>query len=260
MERDGGLKLVRTLTRSVVELFCPGKVDSFEEDFAVFALTAGVPQVSEKTQSVRLPGQSLDTTLVAGMFFQVLMQAKTLPAGPSERVSFVRKEAKNFLVNRLAGQITLSQFYRLLNLIEEDVRQYFESLGSDWTGLGAGAKEEPALAHPLPEPIKAEELRRALSKLALPLKGRRKLTPEGLWAFLRDTEGGWFRLLDLEGHFRVNKKTAWGYLNLLLKAGILQHNGEKANRVRYALAATFRAAGSLLESEYPPRPGTLPRS
>jgi hypothetical protein len=199
-------------------------------------LGAGVQKVSGKTQFLRLPAQSLDTILVAGMFFQVLMQAKTLPAGPLERVSFVRKEAKNFLVTNLAGQITLSQFYRLLNLIEEDVRQYFESPGSDWTGLGAVAGEEPGLARPLPEPIKAEELRRALSKLDLPLKGRRKLTPEGLWAFLRDTEGGWFRLLDLEGHFRVNKKTAWGYLNLLLKAGILQHNGEKANRVRYALA------------------------
>jgi hypothetical protein len=37
----------------------------------------------------------------------------------------------------------------------------------------------------------------------------------------------------------VNKKTAWGYLNLLLQEGVLTHNGEKANRVRYALAAPF---------------------
>jgi DNA-binding IclR family transcriptional regulator len=77
----------------------------------------------------------------------------------------------------------------------------------------------------------------------LPQKGRR-ITAEGLLAFLLGTEGRWFRLLDLEAHFRVNKKTAWSYLNLLLKAGLLEHNGEKANRVRYVLASPFRAPNS----------------
>jgi hypothetical protein len=36
------------------------------------------------------------------------------------------------------------------------------------------------------------------------------------------------RLMDFETHFQVNKKTAWSYLNLLLTAGILKHNGENA--------------------------------
>ena len=81
-----------------------------------------------------LTGRGLDTTLVAGMFFEVLMDAAQLPAGPRERVSFVRQKAKDYLVNRLAGQITLSQFYRLLNLIEEQVGYYFEHLTDDWTG------------------------------------------------------------------------------------------------------------------------------
>ena len=81
----------------------------------------------------------------------------------------------------------------------------------------------------------------ALIKTALPLKGRRKLTPETLGEDLRETEGRWFRLLDFEARFNVNKKTAWGYLNLLLQEGVLIHNGEKANRVRYALAAPFQA-------------------
>jgi alkylated DNA nucleotide flippase Atl1 len=73
------------------------------------------------------------------------------------------------------------------------------------------------------------------------LKGRRKLTPETLGDFLQETEGRWFRLLDFEVRFQVNKKTAWGYLNLLLQEGVLTHNGEKANRVRYALAAPLTA-------------------
>ena len=84
-------------------------------------------------------------------------------------------------------------------------------------------------------------MRQALAKIALPLKGRRKLTPETLGDYLRETEGRWFRLLDFEARFKVNKKTAWGYLNLLLQEGVLTHNGEKANRVRYALAAPFKA-------------------
>ena len=62
--------------------------------------------------------------------------------------------------------------------------------------------------------------------------------------FLRLTGGRWFKLLDFEAHFQVNKKTAWSYLNLLLTEGLLEHNGEKANRVRYALAPPFRAPRS----------------
>ena len=72
----------------------------------------------------------LDTTLVSGMFFQVVMEASRLPAGPQERVSFVRKRAKDYLVTQLAGQITLSQFYRLLTLIEAEAGLYFTR--QDW--------------------------------------------------------------------------------------------------------------------------------
>ena len=86
-------------------------------------------------------------------------------------------------------------------------------------------------------------LPQAATRLALPLKGRRKLTFENLENFLRRTGGGWFKLLDFEAHFQVNKNTAWSYLNLLLTEGILEHNGAKANRVRYAMAPSFRAPG-----------------
>jgi hypothetical protein len=89
--------------------------------------------------------------------------------------------------------------------------------------------------------VEREALGRALARIALPLKGRRKLTPETLGDYLRETGGRWFRLLDFESRFQVNKKTAWGYLHLLLQEGVLTHNGEKANRVRYALAASFKA-------------------
>ena len=191
------------------------------------------------------PAHGLDTTLVAGMFFQVVMEASRLPTGSQERVSFIRKRAKDYLVTQLAGQITLSQFYRLLTIIEAEAGLYFAR--HDWSGGKSGLRETWEASPPppppplLPEPVKSEALRQALAKVPLPVKGRRKLTPETLGEYLRETEGRWFRLLDFEARFKVNKKTAWGYLNLLLQEGVLTHNGEKANRVRYALAAPFKA-------------------
>ncbi|MDO9070928.1 MAG: hypothetical protein Q7V36_05350 [Deltaproteobacteria bacterium] len=247
MDRDDTLTLVRTLTQPVLELFSPAQLDDFKDDFAAWTLSAGALGVSENTYALTPPAHGLDTTLVAGMFFQVVMEASRLPTGSQERVSFIRKRAKDYLVTQLAGQITLSQFYRLLTIIEAEAGLYFTR--HDWSGGKSSLREtwEASLPPPppppplLPEPVKSEALRQALAKVALPVKGRRKLTPETLGEYLRETEGRWFRLLDFEARFKVNKKTAWGYLNLLLQEGVLTHNGEKANRVRYALAAPFKA-------------------
>jgi hypothetical protein len=239
MHRDDAIVLVRRLTQPVLELFCPNRVEDFEDDFAAWTLSAGALGVSEESSVLAPPAHGLDTTLVAGMFFQVVMEASRLPSGPQERVSFIRKKAKDYLVTQLAGQITLSQFYRLLNLIEEEAGHYFAR--PDWSGVRPGLRDTWEVSPPAPEPVKGEALRQALAQIPLPSKGRRKLTPETLWDFLRETEGRWFRLLDFEARFKVNKKTAWGYLNLLLQEGVLTHNGEKANRVRYGLAAPFQA-------------------
>ena len=238
MDRDDCLVVVRALTEQVISALAPEKLADFADDFADFSLGAGAPLVSERPIRLRPRSSGLDTTLVAGMFFEVLKDASRLPAGPRERVSFVRKQAKDYLVTRLAGQITLSQFYRLLNLIEEKVGYYFEHLTADWLGAPR-RREAPGL--PGPVTIEGEALRQALARLSLPLKGNRKLSPETLWDFFSRNGGAWFRLLDFEAHFQVNKKTAWTYLNLLLTEGILEHNGEKANRVRYALAPPFKA-------------------
>ena len=252
MDREGRLVVTRDLTEQVILVLAPEKLASFADDFAVFSLSAGLPKVAERPHQPRPPAAGLDTTLVAGMFFEVLKDAAALPAGSRERVSFVRKRAKDYLVTHLAGQITLSQFYRLLNLIEEKVGLYFEHLTGGW--LGAPGAQETA---PRPGPaaaIDGETLRQALARLSLPLKGRRKLTPETLLEFLSHTGGGWFRLLDFEVHFQVNKKTAWTCLNQLLRQGLLEHNGEKANRVRYILAAPFRLPDTSLAEPLVPRP------
>ncbi len=251
MDRDRHLELVRILTRHCLEIACPEKLADFTEDFAAFAVTAAPCRVDEGGIVFAPPPapppppspSGLDTTLVAGMFFNVLVEAEKLPARPPERVAFIRKEAKNYLVTRLAGQISLSQFFRLLNLIEQSVQRYFEHLEGGWLARPSAVPTQVAPVDS-EERIQGEALRQALAQITLLPKGRRKITHETLWEFFRDTRSDWFRLLDFEEHFRINKKTAWAYLNLLHKAGILEHNKEKANKVRYILAAPFRRSGS----------------
>ncbi len=254
MNQEQHLELVRTLTHQCMELVCPEKMLTFSEDFAAFILTAGASQVQEHL--VRRIEQGLDTTLVAGMFFQVLLEAERLPSGTSERVAFIRKQAKNYLVTRLAGQITLSQFFRLLNLIEENAHRYFEHLEDDWLGRRPVTQIKIPKSE-APEPIQGEALRQALATVPMLPKGRRKLTHQTLFEFLRDSGGQWFRLLDFEARFQINKKTAWAYLNLLHKTGILEHNGEKANKVRYILANRFLRPGASSAASSP-RPSSQP--
>ena len=255
MLHERRLEMVRTLTRAAVEALAPTRLDRFEEEFAAFALTGGRPQVQERTGYLAGRDQGLDTMLVAGMFFQVLVEAEQLPAGAPERVSFLKRRAKDYLVDRLSGQITLSRFFRLLSLIDDNATRYFEGLKGDWAGLPPTPDPLPIPAvHPAP--VRAEELRQALAGLSLIPRGRRKLTQESLFEFLQMGPGRWFKLLDFEDRFQVNKKTAWAYLNQLLKEGILEHNGEKANKVRYTLAGRFLKDGPA-RADSPPFPPLL---
>lgn len=243
MEWEGPIELVRTLTREVIATLKPDRLATFAEDFAVWAHTLGQPKAEEKEPLPisRPPGNALETTLVAGMFFQVLREASELPAGTREQVSFISRQAKNYLATRLAGQIPLSQFFRLLNLIEEQVYNYFSESRKAWlTQRGPSRVTAPAPEPEEHEVINLPALRQALAALPLLPRGRRKLNPEALVKFFLQTGRDWFRLLDFEEHFGINKKTAWAYLAQLLKAGILEHNGERANRVRYTLARHFR--------------------
>jgi len=239
MDRDSLTELVRTLTKNVMTTVRPERMATFPEDFAASIIGGGLLRVEESLAVYPPRNQTLDTTLVAGMFFQVLREAEKLPVSTPERVSFIRRQAKSYLATRLAGQIPLSQFFRLLNLIEENVQSYFEEVRGSWVGPKAVTVKAPAPSSS-EEGIRGEALHQALETLPLVPKGRRKLTSTVLEEFFRETRGSWFRLLDFEERFGVNKKTAWAYLTQLHQAGILKHNGEKANKVRYMLANSFQ--------------------
>ncbi|OPX20441.1 MAG: hypothetical protein BZ151_03815 [Desulfobacca sp. 4484_104] len=243
---EARLVTVRNLSRATVEFLAPAELPKFETDFARWAVAQSKFLVREGGLVHHRPrDQALDTTLVAGMFFQVMIEAEGLPVNNHERTRFVKQQVKNFLVQRLAGEITLSQFFRLMNLIEEQLTNYFAQIRGGWLSLSPARRDlepvtpRPALAPLDPRALPGNPLREALAAVPLPQRGNRKLTIDGLIDFLTHTQGDWFRLLDFETYFRLNKKTAWLYLSLLLQHEILRHNEEKANRVRYALAPRF---------------------
>lgn len=244
MDRDSQVELVRSLTKHVVAALRPEKMGTFAEDFAASVISGGLIRAEESLAVHQPRSQTLDTTLVAGMFFMVLQEAEKLPITTQERVSFIRRQAMSYLSTRLAGQISLSHFFRLINLIEENVQNYFKEVRGSWLGPKKSIPAKAPTPDPDPEPtekvIRSEALRQALEALPLVPKARRKLTSDALEEFLRETRGNWFRVLDFETRFGVNKKTAWSYLSQLLQAGILQHNGAKANKVRYMLADSFQ--------------------
>ncbi len=266
--QEARLATVHSLSQGALKVLAPDQSLRFDQDFSLWAanparLAAREPLGGEETGGLGFPlgrkspatregslqagvQRGIDTTLVAGMFFQVLLEAEHLPGNTLERTSFVKQAVKNFLVQRLAGQITLSQFFRLVQIIEHEVTYYFHRLQGEWLSpgdvqlletpiSGAGYTVAPS------QPLQTDVLRRALTLLPLPHQANRKLSPEGLVDFLVKSEGRWFRLLDFESHFRLNKKTAWTYLALLLQHDILRHNEEKANKVRYAVSLEFMA-------------------
>jgi hypothetical protein len=263
---EARLAAIQSLSQGVLTLLAPDQTVKFQQDFSFWSANAASFKACEpigqkglfyaqgdrdvkSRERLSSTGalKGLDTTLVAGMFFQVLLEAEHLPGNTLERTSYVKQAVKNFLVQRLAGQITLSQFFRLVQIIENEVSYYFHRLQGEWLSPG---EAPPARSTPgsgsgykvaLAPSLKAYDLRLALSRLPLPRQANRKLSPDALYDFLVKSEGRWFRLLDFESDFRLNKKTAWTYLTLLLHHDILKHNEEKANKVRYALSLKFMA-------------------
>jgi hypothetical protein len=95
---------------------------------------------------------------------------------------------------------------------------------------------------PRPRPLKEEQLRQWLHDRfggMLPRRPNRKLTPDKLFDFLKRSRGDWFRIKDLEQHFRVGPKTAWEYLQKLLAAGLICHNRGRTAAARYCLNPDF---------------------
>jgi hypothetical protein len=183
---------------------------------------------------------SLNRALVTGLVLEVILDNPRLAEESGPQGHRLKACLRTSLAAQLAGHISLATFHSLAQGLDQWFEVIFPVLAN--AGLaGSAAAPAPSLAAGLLSPLRADLLRECLEATPglLPHRRHRKLDPERLVHFLEDTGGGWFRLRDFEGHFHVDRKTAWEYVHKLLQAGLLVHNQGHSSAVRYQVAPRF---------------------
>ncbi len=216
--------------------------------------------------------EKLDRALVAGLMVEVILDQKSWPDSLPARQREVKRCLQDYLVQYLAGRISLDHFRRLVQNLDGWFDYYFSLLAAQeerpgWAGqtltyqvpesppvyavqesraawLGAkpaAAKTAPAKTAPARQACLEDFLESWLAeaKTEMPRRSHRKLTPDKLRAFLCQSGGRWFRLRDFERFIQMDRKTAWDYLQQFLQAGLLCHNRKNSAAVRYCLAPSF---------------------
>ncbi|MGQ9920132.1 MAG: hypothetical protein ACUVRZ_02260 [Desulfobacca sp.] len=210
--------------------------------------------------------EKLDRALVAGLIVEVILDqtdgATSLPARQQE----VKRCLQDYLVQYLAGRISLDHFRRLVQNLDSWFDYYFSLLAAHEGAAGGRrpvtyavsesravyrVQEEraawlgapPAEAPSVPKRQACwEELLEswlAEAKTEMPQRPHRKLTPDKVRSFLCQSGGRWFRLRDFERFVQLDRKTAWDYLQQFLQAGLICHNRKNSAAVRYCLAPSF---------------------
>lgn len=182
----------------------------------------------------------LNRALVTGLVLEVMLDNPRLAEESGPHGRRLKACLKTSLAAQLAGHISLATFHSLAQGLDQWFEVIFLMLAN--AGLaGAAAAPVPSMAAGDISPLRVDLLRECLEGAPglLPHRRHRKLDPEKLVQFLEDTGGGWFRLRDFEGHFHVDRKTAWEYVHKLLQAGILVHNQGHSSAVRYQVAPRF---------------------
>ncbi len=202
-----------------------------------------------KTFDLRRPGleqDKLDRALVAGLMWDVVLEAAGLPADPEARWRLIKARLQDTLVSHLAGWITLDRFRILMGKLDRWVAFYGPLLfpAAPLAAEGRGSAGEPDRSPPIPftaRVVRADLLDDWLQRAPglIPRRPHRKMHGPKLRAFLSRTRGGWFRLKDFEQYFQIDRKTAWEYLQKLWRAGLLSHNQGRSSAVRYSLAPEF---------------------
>jgi len=195
--------------------------------------------------------EKLDRALVAGLMLEVVLETAGSPVDPKTRCRLVKTRLKDTLVTHLAGRVTLDRFHHLLRKLDHWFPLYYPLITapSPMRSAPAADQGQAPLTPPAPLPLARRALREDRLRVWLNDKGRdllprrphRKLNVGKLWEFLVGTRGRWFRLKDFKQHFRVDRKTAWEYLDKFRRAGLLRHNRGRSAAVRYALETGFLA-------------------
>jgi hypothetical protein len=185
--------------------------------------------------------KALNRALVAGMMLEAVFSLPGLSADPAARRGQVKSRLKTALVFHLAGHIPLQSFRDLAQDIDRWFDYFYPLITSQGPMFEYTEKVDNDYSASSGQRVRGDLLRKSLDNLngLLPTRRHRKLDPQRLLEFLELTGGGWFRLRDLERFFRIDRKTAWEYIQKLLQAGLLHHNQARSAAVRYRLAPRF---------------------
>jgi hypothetical protein len=190
--------------------------------------------------------EKLDRALVTGLMLEVILETSSLAVDSQTLRYLVKTRLKDSLAVNLAGQVTLDRFRHLLGQVDIWFPMYYPLTTAGASKAAAATPVQailaPAAAAPSRRVLRVDRLKSWLQEEGrglLPHRPHRKVNQDRLWEFLGRTQGGWFRLLDFTRYFGVDRKTAWEYLQKLLHAGLLRHNGARSAAVRYALETRF---------------------
>ena len=190
--------------------------------------------------------EKLDRAMVTGLMLEVILETSSLPVDSQTLRYLVKTRLKDSLAVNLAGQVTLDRFRHLLSQVDIWFPMYYPLTTAGASKAAAATPVHailaPATAAPSRRVLRVDRLKSWLQEEGrglLPHRPHRKVNQDRLWEFLGRTQGGWFRLLDFTRYFGVDRKTAWEYLQKLLHAGLLRHNGARSAAVRYALETRF---------------------
>ena len=195
----------------------------------------------------RKQGEKLDRALVTGLMLEVILETSSLPVDSQTLRHLVKTRLKDSLAVNLAGRVTLDRFRHLLIQVDIWFPLYYPltTAGASLAPAATPFQAVPApvaAASPSRRVLRVDRLRGWLKEEGrglLPHRPHRKVNQDRLLEFMGRTQGGWFRLLDFTRHFGVDRKTAWEYLQKLLRAGLLRHNRARSAAVRYALETRF---------------------
>jgi hypothetical protein len=212
--------------------------------------------------------ENLDRALVAGLLLDTMLDGPGAPGESRSQPLAVKARLQRNLVIHLAGRVTLDHFRTLVRNLDRWFPYYYPLVSPAIAGSEArgAAGQAPCRSEEAPygaaRALREEALKNWLGSRVhelLPHRPHRKLHPDKLRDFLRRTQGRWFRVKDFQSHFQIDRKTAWEYLQKLLAAQLLGHNGERSAAVRYCLADPFLVvrAGALRQKAAEAR-GDLP--
>lgn len=188
--------------------------------------------------------EKLERALIAGLMLEVILEDSSLPSEPQARRRHVQNRLKFTLAARLAGRVTLERFRALARKLDQWFPLYYSLCATSCPPPAdlAEGRDEATPGLMVQESLLRDWFKRHAG--LLPRRRHRKLDGPGLQEFLRQTRGGWFRLRDFQGHFAIDRKTAWEYLQKFRHAGLLNHNRRRSTAVRYCLDAGFLPAAA----------------